>query len=257
MEVQRTAGLTCQGISGHKSAHTPQENNVNRPTGGSPNGTAVTRVTRLAVAIVALVAAIVSYQHMQSVAAFAGEGWVSYLLPLAVDGLVVAASLAAWRSHQQGEPVSRTTKISLAVGLGVSLAANIVVPFLGSITPTQTAWLAAAVAAYPAVALALSFEQMLQLTARSPKATEPDSGSVDADAGATAGPELLSVPVTALVEPVPVNTLTPRELATRYAREHPDITGKALGARFSRSDGWGRQVLRAVRAEQEEIQQAA
>jgi len=55
-------------------------------------GPVVRVVTVTAVLLVAVVAAVVSYAHMREVAARAGEGWRSLLLPLSVDGLVVAAS---------------------------------------------------------------------------------------------------------------------------------------------------------------------
>jgi hypothetical protein len=50
------------------------------------------RLTALAVVVVAAVAAAASYSHMRRLAIDAGEGEIAFLLPLSVDGLVVAAS---------------------------------------------------------------------------------------------------------------------------------------------------------------------
>ena len=51
----------------------------------------VRRITTGAVLSVALVAAVASYEHMRALAEVAGEGWRSWLLPISVDGLAVAA----------------------------------------------------------------------------------------------------------------------------------------------------------------------
>ena len=53
----------------------------------------VRRITTAAVLAVALVAALASYEHMRALASLAGEGWRSWLLPISVDGLAVAASM--------------------------------------------------------------------------------------------------------------------------------------------------------------------
>lgn len=54
---------------------------------------AVRGITTLAVLAVAIVAAVASYDHQRALAELAGEGWRSWLLPVSVDGLVVAASM--------------------------------------------------------------------------------------------------------------------------------------------------------------------
>jgi len=54
---------------------------------------AIRATTMAAVVLVATVAGVVSYMHMHQLAERAGEGWRSWLVPLAVDGLMVAASM--------------------------------------------------------------------------------------------------------------------------------------------------------------------
>jgi len=114
-----------------------------------------TRATTVgAVLLVAAVAAVVSYAHMQEVADRAGEQWRAWLLPLSVDGLVVAASMALLTRRRAGLPGGRLAWCALLGGVGASLAANI-----AAAEPTATARV---VAAWPALAFALAFELLLQ-----------------------------------------------------------------------------------------------
>lgn len=108
----------------------------------------VRRLGVASVAVVALVAAIVSYSHMHDVAERAGEGWRAWIEPLSVDGLLVGASLVVTtRWH------ARLAWLAVAVGILVSLAAN-----LAAAEPNLVSRL---VAAWPAVAL--SYETLLSL----------------------------------------------------------------------------------------------
>ena len=63
----------------------------------------VQRVTTAAVLAVAAVAAVASYEHMRALAAVAGEGWRSWLLPISVDGLAVAASMTMLVRRRAGQ----------------------------------------------------------------------------------------------------------------------------------------------------------
>jgi len=117
-------------------------------------GWAVRVVTVAAVLLVAAVAAVVSYAHMQEVAERAGEGWRSWLLPLSVDGLVVAASMVLLTRRRAGLPGGRLAWCALLGGVGASLAANV-----AAAEPTATARV---VAAWPALAFAVAFELLLQ-----------------------------------------------------------------------------------------------
>jgi len=107
-----------------------------------------------AVLLVAAVAAIVSYAHMQEVAERAGEQWRAWLLPLLVDGLVVAASMALLTRRRAGLPGGRLAWCALLGGVGASLAANV-----AAADPTATARV---VAAWPALAFAVAFELLLE-----------------------------------------------------------------------------------------------
>lgn len=111
------------------------------------------------VALVALVAAIVSYSHMHEVAARADEGWRAWLVPLSVDGLLVGSSLILYSRRRS----SWLTWASLAVGLLVSLAANLAAASPGLVPHIVAAW--------PAVALGLSYETLLTLVRQSQAAS--------------------------------------------------------------------------------------
>jgi len=111
-------------------------------------------VTVAAVLLVAAVAAIVSYAHMREVATRAGEGWRALLLPLSVDGLVIAASMTLVTRRRAGVPGGGLAWVALLGGVGASLAANV-----AAADPSVTARL---VAAWPALAFAVAFELLLQ-----------------------------------------------------------------------------------------------
>lgn len=115
---------------------------------------AIRRSTAVAVVVVAAVAAVVSYAHMQELAAAAGEGWRSNLLPLSVDGLLVAAALSMLVCRRHGRRPTALAWLALAAGLAASLAANV-----AAAEPTMAGRL---IAAWPPVALALAFELLMQ-----------------------------------------------------------------------------------------------
>jgi hypothetical protein len=96
-------------------------------------------------------AATVSYSHMYLLAARAGEGWRAWLEPLSVDGLLVGSSLILYVRQRS----SWLTWASVFLGILVSLAANL--------AAAQPELVSRLVAAWPAVALALSYETLLTL----------------------------------------------------------------------------------------------
>jgi len=117
---------------------------------------AVQWITAAAVAAVAVVAAAASYSHMHDLAVQAGEGEMARVLPLSVDGLVVAATMTLLSARRSGRRAGALPWAALFLGLGASLAANV-----AAAEPTVVGRL---VAAWPPVALALSFELLLRQT---------------------------------------------------------------------------------------------
>lgn len=107
------------------------------------------------VGLVALVAAVVSYSHQQQLAFLAGEGVLSYLIPLSVDGLVGVSSAVLVRNRHQGKPRGLAA-VGLVLGVVASIVANI-----ASADPTIVSRL---VAAWPPVALIICIELLAQYT---------------------------------------------------------------------------------------------
>ena len=93
---------------------------------------------------------------MRALAALAGEDWRSWLLPLSVDGLAVAASMTMLVRRRAGQADGVLAWVALLLGLGASLAANV-----AAAEPTVVGRL---VAAWPPVGLLLSYELLLQQT---------------------------------------------------------------------------------------------
>jgi uncharacterized protein DUF2637 len=125
------------------------------PTTTSPGvSAAIRRTTVAAVTVVAAVAAVVSFAHMHDLAVEAGEGWRAWLLPLAVDGLIIAASMTMLVRRRQGKSGGLLAWCSLILGITASLAANV-----AAAAPT---WEGRVVAAWPPIALLLSYELLMQ-----------------------------------------------------------------------------------------------
>ncbi len=133
----------------------------------------VRRVTTGAVVSVALVAVVVSFEHMRALAEVAGEGWRSWLLPISVDGLVVAGSMTMLVRRRAGQNAGALSWAALLLGLGVSVAANVAAADPSVIDPELLSRL---VAAWPPLALALSYELLMQqIKARGGPGVQPSA----------------------------------------------------------------------------------
>jgi hypothetical protein len=136
---------------------------------GEPVSVVVRGVTVVAVVLVAVIAAVVSYSHMQQLAASAGEAWRSWLNPLSIDGLVVAASMVLVTRRHHGGGGGFLAWGALGVGVAASLAAN-----MADARPEVTAVL---VAGWPAVAFAVALELLLQQRRADQHTTTPDAAT--------------------------------------------------------------------------------
>lgn len=113
-----------------------------------------TRILTVAsVLLVAIVAAIVSFNHMSELAHRSGEEWRANLLPLSVDGMLVAATLAIVDRRRARQPAGWVPWVGLGLGLVASLGANI--------AAARPELIAQLVAAWPPVALAVSIETLV------------------------------------------------------------------------------------------------
>jgi len=253
---------------------------------GPPPRSAVRITTVVAVSVVAAVAATVSFMHMHELAARAGEGWRAWLVPLAVDGLVVAASMTMMVRRRAGHPAGWLAWVSMAAGITASLAANV-----AAAEPTL---IGRAVAAWPPFALLLAYELLMDqirtdttsptpktpdsLPAHLPPPTPPTAAGILAGTPATtAHPATGSLPNTqpmgspgthaapahgtaringGTLPPAPILHAVPDTAeATRHAARHyyrqtvahgQPCTGKQLADHFGMSERWGRNQIRAT-----------
>jgi Protein of unknown function (DUF2637) len=113
--------------------------------------------TALAVVGVAVVAAVVSYEHASALVRTHGEpGWTGRLIPLTVDGLIYASSMAMLDSARRDVPLPALARWLLSLGIISTLAANVAHGLGHGI-------IGAAVAAWPAVALVGSYELLMMI----------------------------------------------------------------------------------------------
>jgi Protein of unknown function (DUF2637) len=190
------------------------------------------RVTTVgAVVVVAVIAAVVSYSHMQQLAASAGEDWRSWLIPLSIDGLVVAASMVLLTRRRTGLPGGPLAWGALGPGVGASLAAN-----MADARPEPTAVL---VAGWPAVAFAVAFELLLQQRRAEQHHTTPPVGESATEPVPVPAPEALpALPRPLAAPPVPAAPAPAVRAATAgtdpaaaRVRELIEQTGRIPGRR--------------------------
>ena len=113
--------------------------------------TLVSFASRTAAALVAAVAGFASYRHIVDVADAVGERHtVALALPLAIDGLIVVATLAMVEDNRAGRSPRTSARFALGFGVLATLAANI--------ASAEPSWTARAVAAVPAVSFLIAVE---------------------------------------------------------------------------------------------------
>jgi hypothetical protein len=154
-EVTVAAGPASVAVS-DREPRPPAVSSAPAPPVGVSRG--VQRITTVSVLAVALVAAVASYDHQRVLAELAGEGWRAWLLPISVDGLVVAASMSMLVNRRNGQAAGLLAWVALLLGLGASLAANV-----AAAEPTIVGRV---VAGWPPLALLLAYELLMQQVRR-------------------------------------------------------------------------------------------
>jgi hypothetical protein len=113
--------------------------------------------TALAVATVATLAAVISYRHAYELVSTHGEtGVTARLVPFTVDGLILAASMLILDANRRNQPVPPLARWCLGAGIAATTGANLA-HGLGH------GPIGALVSAWPALALAGSFELLMTL----------------------------------------------------------------------------------------------
>jgi FtsH-binding integral membrane protein len=132
------------------------------------NGDRVNRfATATVVCAVAAFAAVVSYSHIYGLGRAHGQdGTAARLLPLSVDGLILAASLVLLHEARNDRDAPRLARFMLWLGIGATIGANIA---FGA----GYGLLGALISAWPAVAFIGAVEIAMQQVrrARGPRAT--------------------------------------------------------------------------------------
>ena len=119
--------------------------------------------TSVAVATVAAVAAVISYRHAYELVSTHGEtGVTARLVPFTVDGLILAASMLILDANRRHQPVPPLARWCLGAGILATIGANLA-HGLGH------GPIGALVSAWPALALAGSFELLMTLIRTEPK----------------------------------------------------------------------------------------
>ena len=116
---------------------------------------AIRAATTLSVIVLAVIAAIVSYKHMYLLVRRYGEGsWTAGLLPVSVDGMIVASSMSLLQDSRCNRHSGLLPWALLIIGSAASLAANVVVA-----EPTVVGRL---IAGWPSFALIGSYELLMR-----------------------------------------------------------------------------------------------
>ena len=110
------------------------------------------------------VAAVVSFRHALEVVQDHGETRdTAMLYPLTIDGLVFASSMVLLDAARRGEKAPTLAKWTLGIGIGATVAVNILHGIAHGIV-------GAVIAAWPALALVLAVELMMGLIRRGQQA---------------------------------------------------------------------------------------
>jgi hypothetical protein len=116
---------------------------------------AIRWTTTVSVVLLAGIAAIVSYRHMHTLALEHGEiPWTAALIPLSVDGMIVASSMSLLLDSRRGIRSGALPWLLLLIGSSASLAANVAVA-----EPTPYGRI---IAAWPSLALIGAYELLMR-----------------------------------------------------------------------------------------------
>ena len=171
--------MLLQGRRGDPATHRLQRRRLGDEARGGPvTGDRVIRFTTAAVVCaVAAFAAVVSYSHIYGLGRDHGQdGTAARLLPLSVDGLILAASLVPLHEARNGRDAPGLARFMLWLGISATIGANIAYG-------AGYGLLGALISAWPAVAFIGTVEIAMQQVrrARAPRA-------------ATIGPAVPEVP---------------------------------------------------------------
>jgi hypothetical protein len=188
---------------------------------------AIRAATAAVVTAVAAFAAIVSFSHIYDLGRVHGQsGTAARLLPLAVDGLILAASLVLLHEARNGRPAPALARFALWLGVGGTIAANGAYGWpYGPVGVVLSTW--------PGASFVIAVEMLMGLVRRS--RAVPPSAPVPVPASA-----LASASVALVSAPAPVNGTRTRKAVTEADAERryaPDLeSGRTPSARRIRAE---------------------
>jgi hypothetical protein len=133
------------------SARRPTQQVVPRP---------LLAMTVASVGLVTVVCAVVSYSHARHLAELAGQGGLAPWLPLAVDGLVAAATCSLLVDRRLGDPGHPLAWLGAGLGMAGSFAANVVAVDPALVDVRHVRWV---LAGYVPAALAISGHLLIRM----------------------------------------------------------------------------------------------
>ncbi|MEV5711837.1 DUF2637 domain-containing protein [Actinoallomurus sp. NPDC052274] len=204
----------------------------------------IRRTTTVSVVCLALIAAVVSFGHMHELAVRHGETTLNAtLIPLSVDGMVVASSMSVLLVGRAGIGIPWLPWTLLIVGSLASLAANVEVA-----EPTVVGRV---IAAWPSFAFVGAYHllqgQLRMRLLTQQKQDDPEAGNAEPEPAA--GEPEPKGPGADAPEVPDLRKHLQREAwqwALAYRAENGELPGgAAIGRHFKRSPRWGRLVKNA------------
>ncbi len=206
----------------------------------------IRRTSTGGVLLVALIAAIVSFRHMHELCLRHGEDHLAaVLIPLAVDGLIVVASMSILLANRCGSCGGLLAWSLLVVGSLASLGANVAV--------AEPSLIGRIIAAWPSLALIGSYELLMSQIRRSAggRAEIQDLPVLSPDPDTDADPaDQQDAREDAMPAEHNANGRVLQREAWRWAQQnrHADgdlPSGVSIARAFARSPRWGRLVKKA------------
>lgn len=208
------------------------------------------RLTLTGAGLVTLATLVASSVHLYAVSSAAGAGWLSFLTPVAVDGLGLTAAVSLWAARQRGEEASTSAIAAFVLAISASIGGNVLWPFLPELSEKALQVLAAVVAVYPAVALAISVELVLAAVKQQ---EEPETEGVSEveTVEALELSEVVREDVPAEPEQASLPSLPddPLSRLKHLLAEQPNATSSELAQLVGRSASWVRAKRAVIRKE--------
>ncbi|MDF5759397.1 DUF2637 domain-containing protein [Spongiactinospora sp. TRM90649] len=220
---------------------TPFHSHISVPAGiqvmpMSPSIAAVRRIqftTIMGVSFLAAIAGMVSFRHMRELCLRHGEDMLAaVLIPLAVDGTIVVASMSILLANRYGSRGGVLAWTMLVVGSLASLGANVAV--------AEPSLIGRFIAAWPSAALIGSYELLMSQIRRVPAGALRAEGESYADG--EVGDEVSDGRRCDGQSGVDLHVSAWRWAQANRGADGALPTGKAIAERFSRSPRWGRWV---------------